>query len=687
MVSFLGPLPVLISLIHGTMFVEQSIMGKSSIERVKLKANAEIPIDGVKVTLDQALCDETMIISDIFNLNEMDALELVLSGESQRIHFDCLNRGLIAVVCYYDVHRLLAVILRTMLDWDKETMHESLRGFIEQNFVQRTMFQHLLQLQASFSVATEFHLLSQPHVNGLGGPKHQTLLRNVIEEIRENVAEALYSLCEWGAEHANEFLMDVFPVLKGVPLAEKFLAHHLSAWMCMVKLTSQTVLSQTNTAAAVLSNLVKEIRNETLWSDQSVYITNVEIDVDKVVDRAVRNMAMLFIRHGIIGSDYFKNCCTHVRVVDGLLKQLVALFPAKLMEIERNSEDELNWVDEMSEKGQQATPALHYENLLRCFSDLYRIVDDPKASENVKSCLIELSTAFSSSGSMELCRFIERARLSHHVVHAVAYLDLLCAICRSRQVASFIFDVFARVPAHDDSCIGWNHVMSALRSYERLFRERHGGTSMFGHSLSQQPPKAVIPPRELIGMITWINLSRIVITLDEDAAEVFLEERQWAVLDAALGVVSAPVPLPLKGALLKLVAALAKGDASAHRIWTALNAHQLCTFAENGTLLGLQKELEERECAEEMYDTSLGLVTVLRSLLSHTHIAIPEIAAPYLQYLTKSIVSQMASRSYKDIEQFVSIMSLFSPFRAAFVTSVILDSGRSKSLLTLLFNI
>ncbi|KAK6041843.1 hypothetical protein COOONC_20651 [Cooperia oncophora] len=628
--------------------------GKSSIERVKLKADAEVSIDGVKVALDQTLCDEAMIISDIFNLNEMDALELVLSGESQRIHFDCLNRGLIAVVCYYDVHRLLAVLLRTMLEWDKETMHETLRAFIEQNFVQRTMFQHLLQLQASFSVATEFHLLSQPHVNGLGGPKHQTLLRNVIEEIRENAAEALYSLCEWGAEHANEFLMDVYPVLKAVPLAEKFLAHHLSAWICLVKLTSQTVLSQTNTAASVLANFVKEIRNETVWSDQSVCgtaqlacaialrslavspadhlnITNVEVDVDKVVDRAVRNMAMLFIRHGVIGSDYFKQCCTHVRVVDGLLKQLIALFPAKLMEIERNSEDELTWVDEM----------LHLLCITRISSavypDLYQIVDDPKASENVKSYIVELSIAFSSSGSMELCRFIERARLPHHVVHAVAYLDLLCAICRTRQVAAFIFDVFARVPAHDDGYVGWDHVMSALRSYERLFRERPGGTSMFGHSLSQQQPKAVIPPRELIGMITWINLSRIVISLDEEAAEVFLEERQWAVLDAALGVVSAPVPLPLKGALLRLVAALAKREASAMRfvlrnsleneslskalrIWTALNAHQLCTFAENGTLLGLQKELEERECTEEMFDTSLGLVNVLRSLLSHTHI-------------------------------------------------------------------
>ncbi|KAK5979793.1 hypothetical protein GCK32_004050, partial [Trichostrongylus colubriformis] len=624
--------------------------GKSSIERVKLKADAEVAIDGVKVSLDQALCDETTIISDIFNLNEMDALELVLSGESQRIHFDCLNRGLIAVVCYYDVHRLLAVLLRTMLDWDKETMHETLRMFIEQNFVQRTMFQHLLQLQASFSVATEFHMLSQPHVNGLGGAKHQTLLRNVIEEIRENAAEALYSLCEWGAEHAFEFLLDVYPILKGVPLAEKFLAHHLSAWICMVKLTSQNVLSQTNTAATVLSNFVKEIRNETVWSDQSVCGT-----AQLTCAIALRSLAVSPADHlkrsnfrFTSRSDYFKQCCTHVRVVDGLLKQLIALFPAK------------------------ATPALHYENILRCISDLYQIVDDPKASENVKSYITELSIAFSSSGSMELCRFIERARLPHHVVHAVAYLDLLCSVCRTRQVAAFIFDVFARVPAHDDGFMGWDHVMSALRSYERLFRERSGGTSMFGHTLSQQQPKAVIPPRELIGMIAWINLARIVISLDEDAAEVFLEERQWAVLDAALGVVSAPVPLPLKGALLRLVAALARREASAHRIWTALAAHQLCTFAENGALLGLQKELDERECTEEMFDTSLGFVNVLRSLLSHKHIPIPEIAAPYLQYLTKSIVSQMASRSYKDIEQFyeleeVSLSALLYVLKQSYV--------------------
>ncbi|KAJ1371292.1 hypothetical protein KIN20_033215 [Parelaphostrongylus tenuis] len=73
--------------------------GKSVSDRARLKPDSEIAIDGVKVPVDQALCSEAIILSDIFNLNELEALELILSGESQKIHFDCLNRGLIAVVC------------------------------------------------------------------------------------------------------------------------------------------------------------------------------------------------------------------------------------------------------------------------------------------------------------------------------------------------------------------------------------------------------------------------------------------------------------------------------------------------------------------------------------------------------------------------------------------------------------
>lgn len=41
-----------------------------------------------------------------------------------------------------------------------------------------------------------------------------------------------------------------------------------------------------------------------------------------------------------------------------------------------------------------------------------------------------------------------------------------------------------------------------------------GYVTHFRHSLTaQQLPKAVIPPKELIGLITWINLCRTVVDL------------------------------------------------------------------------------------------------------------------------------------------------------------------------------
>uniref|UniRef100_A0A1I7XTQ6 Mediator of RNA polymerase II transcription subunit 5 n=1 Tax=Heterorhabditis bacteriophora TaxID=37862 RepID=A0A1I7XTQ6_HETBA len=659
-----------------------SAQGKSAVDRAKLIPDSEITIDDSKITIDAAICNEAIIISNIFDLSEMDAVELVLSGEGQKMHFDCLNRGLIAVVCYYDVHRLLSVLLNCILGWDRECLQEPLRNFIEENFVQRPIFKHLLQLQSSFNVTNEFHMLMQPNINGLGGTKHQQLLRNVIDEIRETTAECLYALCLWGADQAREFLSDIYPILKGVPLAEKFSAHHLSAWIALIKLTSYQVLSQiemaiwtffiANAASLVLSDMVKEIRDETAWSDQSVCGTvqlacaialrvmavspadhlsiSVDVDIDRIVDRAIRNMAMQFIRHGIIE----RLCLTHVCVVDFLLKQLIAHFPAKLMEIERNAEDELCWIDDMVEKEQQVNPSLHYENLLRCISDLYYLHDDPKSSTNLKDCIRELSLAYSSSGSMELCRFMERARQSNHVVHAVAYLDMLRAVCRTQATASFIFDVFARLSNTTDNSAGWDHVMAALRSYERLFRDQRPSSLQFGHLLTvPQQAQAVIPPRELAGLVAWINLARTVAELpviqDDEAAELFLEERQWAVVDASIGVISSPVPLLLKGALLRLLGALAKKDVSALRIWNSLNVHQICSFAENGALLGLQQELDERECTAKQYDTSIGFVHLMKALLSHS--TIPEFAAPYLQYLTKSIVSQLSSRSYSDVSQ------------------------------------
>ena len=70
-----------------------------------MKANEKVEIDGVELTIQEQLAAEAQILSDVFELSDMESIDLILSGESQQIHFEGLNRGLIAVICYYDAHR------------------------------------------------------------------------------------------------------------------------------------------------------------------------------------------------------------------------------------------------------------------------------------------------------------------------------------------------------------------------------------------------------------------------------------------------------------------------------------------------------------------------------------------------------------------------------------------------------
>ena len=67
----------------------------------------------------------------------------LIPGESERLHYD-LNRGLLAVACYYDAHRMLAEILRRILSWDREATTRTMRRFVKENFVNREVFRHLL---------------------------------------------------------------------------------------------------------------------------------------------------------------------------------------------------------------------------------------------------------------------------------------------------------------------------------------------------------------------------------------------------------------------------------------------------------------------------------------------------------------------------------------------------------------
>lgn len=83
-----------------------------------------------KVDLSVDLYDEALIISDMFDLDEIFALELLCTAQRQQVHHPGLSRGLVAVLLYYDGRKAMACTLRDMfqtvsgVSWSTELPRE-----------------------------------------------------------------------------------------------------------------------------------------------------------------------------------------------------------------------------------------------------------------------------------------------------------------------------------------------------------------------------------------------------------------------------------------------------------------------------------------------------------------------------------------------------------------------------------
>ena len=65
--------------------------------------------------LPAQVVDEALIVAEMFGLNEMMSLQLILSGEERLCEYPGLTRGLVAILLYYDGRKTLVDTLRTMI--------------------------------------------------------------------------------------------------------------------------------------------------------------------------------------------------------------------------------------------------------------------------------------------------------------------------------------------------------------------------------------------------------------------------------------------------------------------------------------------------------------------------------------------------------------------------------------------
>ena len=76
--------------------------------------------------LPSQVVDEAVIIAEMFNLNEIVALQLLVSGEERLCDYPWLTRGLVAVLLYYDGRKTMVYTLRTMILGNPSNIYISL---------------------------------------------------------------------------------------------------------------------------------------------------------------------------------------------------------------------------------------------------------------------------------------------------------------------------------------------------------------------------------------------------------------------------------------------------------------------------------------------------------------------------------------------------------------------------------
>ena len=123
--------------------------------------------------------DETLIISDMFGLNENLAMELLHTAEQQMNYYPDLTRGLISVLLYYDARRAIVNSLKILvqarkgISWAVDTSDKIVTCITNytDKLVEKGLVDQILGLLEQLNLEKEINLLHENRA--LGSSKHR----------------------------------------------------------------------------------------------------------------------------------------------------------------------------------------------------------------------------------------------------------------------------------------------------------------------------------------------------------------------------------------------------------------------------------------------------------------------------------------------------------------------------------
>lgn len=673
-------------------------------------------MDGINVkglghqVLSKELYQEAIILSDMFEINEFVALDLLCTAQIQMPYYPSLPRGLVAVLLYYDGRKALVTTLlyliqaRTGVQWCVK-VNPNVAKFVT-NYTDQLMecglFNRIFELLRTLDLSKEIEKLQQNLA--LGGPKHRRQVTDLFNDIRNILADVVFS---WSTQCglAREPTLALINYLREVKIEEEASGKiddvNLYLEMALLSALDLSILHTREDGEEAVQllpalsdpNYLTCVMNEFLptkpkWVCEglqalstfglSVCISSLrEVPQnyqfqdainkeDTFVDAAIEMNVFTFMHDILLENKMlYKEVFLYKRVHNLITDFIFSMYP-KVKDLRMKADEISRTMQVYLREGLEAPANLprYFEYLLLTVGKLYsNDVLNTDYMQNYWSP-IEISPNQSYSyrappRSVALFKFIRLAGDMLPSSLFVPYITMLSGLSSSQQTARHCFNMLKQVGTHISANLSWDHFFMSFAQYYSNLRQ-------------EAPPQADtvyrnratyykgVSPKEIEGLHAVLLLIRTVAEHDEFSRLAMCEHPGWSPLSVMLGLVSCSIPIPLKADLLLTLAALSKSSENAAQMWENLEASQiLVTIPTTSSYSprGIQTELDEIESRMEEYPLTKAVLNLLDVL---TSFGIPRTLGagprkpgfdPYLSFIVNSVFLKCHTRSYRNISE------------------------------------
>ncbi|XP_049888015.1 nuclear pore complex protein Nup205 [Pectinophora gossypiella] len=631
-----------------------------------------------RTLLSKELVDEAIIISDMYNVNEYLALELLHTAQRQLPRHPGLPRGLVAVLLYYDARRAIVQALKELVMstqgvcWSinaREEIVNYVTRYIAQ-LISDGLLGNVLDALRRYTLEGELELLQANRA--LPPHRHHVRLLAMIDNTRKLLAGVIFTA---SAQHGlgRDILLRILNEQTTSPsqgptgaLDEISLALQMALLYALdlsvlhrredgEELAKKLPLIQDPDLISVLLDELTPHPNQS--HDQPEKTSGVRalcqlalglalaalkrapqsllrrgggpevkvelLDQDEVlVDAAIDGKVFEYLDEAILSTDFVAKEEYYQRRIHTLITDFIVLMHSKLMEMRVKADEAARAVQMYAAEG--LTPPAgagqsrtRLDSLLRCVERLY--ARDPLSLRH------DYWRAADTGASPHVYRAGGRAatlykfvRLSGELVCAAllpAYLRALASLAVSKHTWALLARRDALSAAHLLTALARYH--ANLRADPAPFSDHLHSSSLGASAIvtpAARPGKLLVRQEEVEAMIAALKLIAGVAREDHAACANICENLQWDAVNVMFGLICCHIPIQLKAELCLTLAALGGTAATAGRVWAGLEAAQLVSTTKDKR--ALNAELHEVECRMEEYPLSRAFLKLLESLCS-----------------------------------------------------------------------